>query len=118
MSKFITTKDRELPCRLTDDEVRNKGKELAQVHSDVTKEEIRQSSVKAEMKGIMEKLENQMSKLAHEIRNQSEERMVVVRFEMDDDGTVVKEIRQDTGEIINIRAPAPSELQKNIFDEK
>ncbi len=116
MSKTIATKVKELPVILTPEEISAKGRELAQTHADLAKLQTDQAAQKAEMKKATKELEKRIYELAHQIRSGNEERPVEVDFIITDEGDVIKEVRRDTGEIINIRAPQEGERQRGMFE--
>lgn len=115
--KTVATKIRLLPCHLSEDEVNSKGKELAQLYADITQEEVRQKEVKNQLKKELSRLQTRIGALSNQIRTQSEERNVEVDIMMDDLASVIKEVRRDTAEIINTRAPNESERQTSLFED-
>lgn len=117
MGKTIATKTKELPVKLSEDEIKAKGRELAQTHADIAKLESDHAAKKAEMKKATKELEKRIYDLAFQIRTGNEERPVEVDYIISDEGDVIKEVRRDTGEIINIRAPYEGERQKGMFEE-
>ncbi len=104
-----------LPCKLTNDEVRRKGEELAlerKKHREVADEaKASAARFKADLKAIDEKIDD----LAEQVRSRRETREVEVIERKDMDIAMVETIRVDTGEVIRSRAMTLNERQIHLF---
>lgn len=108
-----------LPCKLTDDEIREYGKDLAKVRQDILTEEARQVSLKQQLKASLTELEARSLALSSKIGRGEEARDVDVEPQLDFKKGVYCEVRTDTGEKISERAVTEEERQESmLFDEK
>lgn len=117
MSKVLRTQTRSLPCKLTDDEVRNAGGELAAVVQDIAAEEERQTDVKAQMKARLTELQSRQTQLAIKVSRREEFREAKVEYEINDGADIVTERRLDTGEVMTIRPARDDEHQLALGGE-
>ena len=102
---------RTLPCRLSQEELLDRGHELAKVSQDVDAEEDRQTQVKAELKATMAELEARRAKLSSTVYRQEEYREVKCDTIGDTRRGVVDVVRHDTGEVVTSRAMTDEERQ-------
>ena len=109
----LRNETRNLPCKLNDNELRERADELATTVQAVESEESRQDSVKAELKARITELEARQKRLAQVVSRREEYRDVKVRVTLHS-GEVVKEIREDTGEIISTRPAKDYEMQGKL----
>ena len=101
---------RMLACKLTDDELRQSGDELAATVQEINAEADRQKSIKDDLKARLSELAARESKLSNRIMRREEYRDVQVAIEMHDSGQV-SETRLDTGQILTLRAAYEEEKQ-------
>ena len=109
---------RMLPCKLTDDELREYGQDLAKVRQDILTEEARQVSLKQQLKASLTELEARSLKLSSMIARGEEARDVDVEPQLDFKRGTYCEVRLDTGERIGERAVTAEERQENLLFEK
>ena len=112
-TEIVRTETRNLPCKLTDGELRERSDELATTVQAVEGEKARQDSVKAELKAKMSELESRQTRLAQVVSRKEEYRDVKVSIELHAND-LVKEVRQDTGELITVRPAKDFELQGTL----
>ena len=110
---IIGSEARNLPCKLSDDDLRERADELATTVQAIENEEARQASVKAELKAKMTELVSRQSRLAQVVSRKEEYRDVKVLLELHTND-LLAEIREDTGEIIRTRPAKDYELQKKL----
>ena len=108
--KPFKTAIRQLPCELTDLELRRFGDELAVAVQDTTAEEDRQKQIKTEMKARIDELTARKARIALTISRREEYRDTEVRYCLDGNGMVL-EVRADTGEVLRTRPLADEERQ-------
>jgi len=108
--KILKTETRNLPCKLTELELRDKADELATTVQAIEGEKARQDSVKAELKARLTELESRQTRLAQVVSRREEYRDVKVIVELHEND-IVKEIRDDTAEVIQIRPARDTERQ-------
>lgn len=105
---------RSLSCKLTSAELQALGGELAQAVQDRANEESRQLSLKAEMKARVAEVEARVTRLALVLSRGEDYRNVRVGKTLLDDG-MVRETREDTGEIISTRSMREEERQLAMY---
>lgn len=92
-----------LPCELTEYEVAERAKTLAELHAKQDKLEVEKKAVVDDFKGKLDHVERDMKILARQVRDRSEHRDVEVDERLDDIRFVIETFRLDTGEIIRSR---------------
>ncbi len=115
----IATNKKPLMCLLNTDEILKAGHDLANVSQDIANEEARAKEVKAELNARMAELETRWKKLTTTVVNGKELRDVdveVIIFRPDEgpEEIMAKEVRKDTGEVINLRALYEDERQATL----
>jgi hypothetical protein len=107
------------PCavRLTSNELLEFGERLAQVEDDIATENAQQEDTKKGMKARISALEARRTELASIVRRKHETRDVQVDLVATADDGKVREVRQDTGEVIFTRLLSDEERQKKLFPE-
>ncbi len=110
MAELLRTYTKKLPCRLTEEEIRRVGKELAGTVQEIQAEEESQTKIKADLRSRLAKLEERQSALALAINTRTEERDVDVNVLVEPSG-VVHEVRADTGEHVQTRLMTDEESQ-------
>lgn len=111
------TVTRKLVCKLTDEELRNLGDELAVNCQEIANEETNQKQIKDQLKMKMSELEARRGSLALTISRREEYRDVEVIIEYLEDGDnlgQIRETRKDTGEVVGVRPPTDGERQLEI----
>jgi len=113
---------RYLQCILTQEEIREKGKLLAQAEADHEQTEVQFDSVKEEFKGKLASYRTKIKGLTGEINSGREYRNVEVYEDFNYERLKVEVYRQDTGEKIDDRNMTTAEIeewrQKRLFDEE
>lgn len=112
---ILTRAIRLLPVKLTDDEVRKKGLELAGVCDDIGTETARADSVKQELKARMGGLESKRAQLATLLRRGDELREVEVLTRAHYASGTASEVRTDTGEVLLARPLTEKERQPSLL---
>lgn len=112
-AKLLRTETRSLPCKLTDVELRDKADELATTVQAIEGEKARQDSVKAELKATMTELESRQTRLAQVVSRREQYRDVKCIIELHEND-IIKEIRDDTGETLQIRPARDAERQQTM----
>ena len=103
-----------LPCKLSNEELLERGQQLGAVTQDIADEEARQVSIKQELKARLTELESQRMQLATQITRREEMREVEIVPERDYTLAKYYEIRQDTGEVVKERPLTPEERQLGL----
>jgi hypothetical protein len=112
------TTTRNLPVKLTDEELLKVGRELAGTTQDIATEEKRQADVKAGMKARLAELDARRTQLAMNISRREQDRDVRVDVYMDFQRGIVQEIREDTGETVHTRQMTDTERQAELPIER
>lgn len=110
----LTTRRELLPVQLTDDEVRERGRELAQRIQARAAEAAEQKRLKEAMKEALMRLDEQIADLSHRVKSGIEERFVDVQDRLVDGR--VETIRMDTGEVLRTRTATDAERQIGLFE--
>lgn len=110
--------ERQLACALEDREVRERGERLAAVLADLDEIESQLQSAKDEAKDSRRDLELERDRLKREVRSRQAFRSVEVELEVILEGSVkrVREVRQDTGEVLCVRDLTEDERQELLFE--
>jgi hypothetical protein len=106
--------NRILPCKLTKDELIERGQSLAATIEDINTETDAQEGLKREMKARIGVLEAQRSSLAAVVSRRHELRDVSVEVQLHDDTNTVATVRMDTGEVIHSRTMNDDERQESL----
>jgi hypothetical protein len=112
--ELLETKSEDLLVELEEDEVNERARKLSvkvgelDRHNDETRR--LQSDRAAQRKAI----EGEIRKLSDAVREESELRPVIVEVWADFKRSVVEEVRQDTGKVVNERAMRPDERQGTL----
>lgn len=120
MADLVETKRvvRNLPVKLTDTELLEFGKRLAQSSTDIHNEEERQTQVKAELKAKLGAFETERSRLAGIVASGRENRDVSCDMVFDYSRLIVEVIRTDTKEVVETRRMTEAEQQRKLFEDK
>ncbi|MEE9367191.1 MAG: hypothetical protein V3W44_10920 [Dehalococcoidales bacterium] len=117
MSKLNEKSDtfqKKLPVRLTDEELRHRGDELATKLDDLDAIEARVTAAKEAAKPPRQQTEQRIQVLRGQIRSKSEDRLVdceeIKRFKE----RCAETVRQDTGEIVATRPLTAREMQTEL----
>jgi hypothetical protein len=103
-----------LPVELTEKETRDFGKRLAALEGELSAHTNKEKEVKDNLKGERSSLEGKIKSLAVTLNQGHEYRPVSVRVEVDYRTNTVREIREDTEEIVSERAPTEEERQASL----
>lgn len=113
--------ERELPVPLTDEELKERGQELAEKMREVDQAEQAKKDAAAHHKQIVERLTAEASDMARVIRAGKVERSVKCYTEHDLEKEVARVVRCDTGEVVETRTLSRDELndlrQGKLFKE-
>lgn len=112
--KKISEHIEQLPVKLTDTELLDRGQKLAKIQSDLAEHYANEESIKKQLKSKEAALEAERSKLAGAIRSKAEPRDVRVEEWARFKSGVIEHIRMDTGEVIFSRDLMPSERQTTL----
>ena len=107
-----------LPCKLTDEELRQKGDDLASITQELDAEEGRQKDIKDQLKAKLSGLQSKQREISLTITRREEFREVKVLTQLLVNDQMVQKIRQDTGEIIEARPARDLEMQSTLIDPK
>jgi signal transduction histidine kinase len=107
IKKFLAA----LLCRLSNDDLRQYGQNLALQVQKCTDEEIRQGITRKIMKETLEHLEEERDRLASLVADGVEKRQVECVVQADFISNKAYTMRMDTGEVIDERALKPEEQQ-------
>jgi hypothetical protein len=103
-----------LLCRLSNDDLRQYGQDLAIAVQQCTDEEIRQGVTRKLMKETLEQLEEERDRLATLVADACEKRQIECVVQADHVMNKAYTMRMDTGEIIDERALKPEEMQMDL----
>lgn len=103
-----------LPCKLTETELKEFGRKLAVKCEDIAAEESRQKDQKSEMKARLDGMESERSIFALVVRRQEEQRDVEVEEMFDYVTGKVIQTRLDTGEELRVRPMSNEERQQPL----
>lgn len=103
-----------LPCKLTESELKDFGRRLAVKCEDINAEESRQKDHKSEMKARLDGMESERAQLAIVVRRQEEQRDVECDETFDYEAGKVFITRNDTGEEIRNRPMTTEERQQPL----
>lgn len=112
--KLNRKETRSLPVKLREDELRDRGDQLASVIQDLRAEEDRQVDAKAHMKARLAELDAKKTQLAIVISRREEPRNVDVEVWHDYARFMVETVRTDTGETIHTRRMEDHEKQMKL----
>jgi hypothetical protein len=109
---LLKTEKQSLMTKLTHDECREKGKELAELCQKIRKAEDDEAARRKAIKENIDGLRSDQVSLATVVKEGQEYRLVDVRIELD--GETVRQARIDTGEIVFTRPATKEELQQRL----
>jgi len=111
----VQTCTRELPCELSDNELQQKGAELAAVDLHIA---VLKAEKKAEAKRLgdaIKELEEQQETLATCVDNGTEQRLVSCRWDLDFEGNEKRLVRIDTGDTVETVTMDAEDLQTSLL---
>ena len=111
---LLAREDRELPTKLSQEELVAKGRELAATLDELRAEEDAQSVIRQEAKARATEISGRVDALRGLVLAQEERRTVTVEDWAHHDEGVVRSIRLDTGEEVHSRAMTDEERQMPI----
>lgn len=103
-----------LPCALTDDQLRERGEELASLHQELDLISAEKKESNSNFKARSEAVQIRANELAGEISSKTEYRDVIVTEEKNYEKKEAYVIRTDTRQVVSTRALHPEELQRPI----
>lgn len=109
---------RNLPVKLSDVELLEFGKRLAQSSSDISGEEDRQTQVKAELKARLGAIENERTRLAAIVSSGRENRDIPCDLVFDYSRLIVECLRLDSKEVVETRRMTEAEQQRKLFEDR
>jgi hypothetical protein len=111
---LMGSKKEDLACKLTQEELLDRGQQLARVNSEIDQHETHSKQVKDDLKATESRLDAERAKWAGVVRARAEYRPVEVDMIADFKEGVVREIRTDTGEEVRARALTDAERQGKL----
>lgn len=108
---------RKLPVALNEVELLERHQALAKTLDELDAEEGALARIKADYKATFEALHQEQARLRGIVKDRAEPRDVVVRHILDVAEDVVRVVREDTGEVIETRAPTADERQTPMFPD-
>ena len=108
------TETRFLPCRLTDDELLDRGHRLAAMTQQISETEDRQQAEKKRMKAHLDGLYDAQAQVATVVSAREDLRDVACEVTHDYDAWQVRVVRTDTGELLSARAMTDDERQLGL----
>lgn len=115
--KLLRTEKRQLPHKLTDEELRTHSMQLALTFNEISLEEARQAQVKEELKATMTQLVSKQRALAKAVQTGEELTTVDVDILLLPGDEIVSELRKDTGQLVNTRPATDFERQGHMFSD-
>jgi hypothetical protein len=106
-----------LKCELTEEEIAQKGKQLAHTEEEREQNAAERKAVMAEFKSKDEAFASTINQLSAQINTRSEYRYVPVENKMNYEMCMVETYRRDTGELIATRVMTAEELQQKFAFE-
>lgn len=106
-----------LSVRLTHDELRDFGGELAGVLEEISNQTMREESIKKELKAKMAGLEARRDEIASIVRRREQLRSVECVWERHYADGLARKIRLDTGEVVQSRPLRDDERQPKLIPE-
>lgn len=106
-----------LSCKLTDIERQELGSDLAGVLEEIGNQQMREESIKKELKAKMAGLEARRDELASVVRRREQLRSVECAWERDYEAGTARKIRLDTGEVLQHRPLEDKERQPPLLPE-
>ena len=112
--KQITTLSKQLPVKLTNDELLEFGQRLAKSGADLGEHEMLEAAVKQDLKAKKTAIESEQARLCGIVRAKAEVRDVRCEIWANYEQGQMETIRLDTNEIIDARDLAPHERQVDL----
>ena len=109
--KFHT---RSLPCELTEQEYKDRARELTDTMHDRDKIELERTEHAKTLKWKMDRKTTEIQILARTVRTKEEDRQVQCEHQTDYEDAVVNVVRLDTGEIVGSRPMTHEERQQQL----
>ena len=104
----------DLPCRLTQDEIVQAGKDAQEAHRRIAEIDDRKRAITAQLKGEAEEQAGIMSQAFAKISSEVEYRPVECEEHIDYDLGTMTVVRTDTGEVVSARPLTVAERQTEI----
>lgn len=101
--------------KLTEDELLDRGRRLAECHSRIDDADAALNEAKADHKAAVTPIMTEIDTLAATIRRGTEDRSVTCDLVINEPMTRVETVRRDTGEIVRVRPLTEEERQRELF---
>jgi hypothetical protein len=115
-AKQIGSDVKPLPVPLTQAELLDFGQRLAKQDSEIRGHEAHADAVKKDLKSKEQALDSERSRLSNIVRNKAEVRDVRVSIWRDYQARELREVREDTGEVVFTRPLRGDEFQTELLD--
>jgi DNA polymerase II small subunit/DNA polymerase delta subunit B len=110
----MRTFERDLPVRLTREELEARGQMLALKVDERAEIEVEAKAEAAEYKAQMGDTDKEIRRLSRIVRDKSEPRPVECFEHLNFAGNEVQIVRRDTGEVVDTRAMTDADRQRNL----
>lgn len=110
----LKTEVRELPVRLSPDELFERAQQLADCHTQLAEHDEHASAKKKELAKARQEIVTRRAVLSGVVKRREEPRQVRVSVQTDMTERVYREVREDTGEVIAERPLRPEEMQRRL----
>ncbi len=111
----INVRTEQLPVKLTENEIKDAGRKLAQLEGALGEHAAKEKEIKDDLKSKRSSFEGQIAQLASVIRQGHEYRPVSVRIEADYAEDRMYEIREDTLDTVGVRPLTEQDRQARLF---
>jgi hypothetical protein len=108
----MSTETMQLPVKLTPDEIRARGEELAKTLQDINSLEAAKKFSADDFKAQIASKEEHALKLTHAVNSKSEPRQVEIFEEKSYSDSIARIIRRDTGEQVSTRSLTKDEMEE------
>ena len=116
MSEIINRFTKVLPCKLSDEELGEKAKEIADVYTEIDALEDEKKVRASEYTEKINERSRAMAELIEQVKTRSAPRPVECITRANDRLGEVDEVRTDTGEVIETRPMGEDERQRDMFN--
>ena len=108
------TVERILAIPLTDEELAERARKMAELRKEVGRLEEAKKASAAEYKGKIDRVNGEVDEIASEVRAGTREEGVQCAVGIDGTGNNMVTVRKDTGAVVHVRALTPAERQGNF----
>jgi chromosome segregation ATPase len=120
MHRILSKAQRSLPCKLSDAELKTRGRQAAALAYEIESIEASIEGLKSQSKALganIETKESERRQVERVLRTETEDRQVEVVVEADMRSGTVTERRTDTNEVLCERGMTHEEAQASLFDD-